>query len=102
MIPEHKYAFYYWLKCPTFTKTEFTKIVEAINNVGLNLVDGFDEESQEFCIKVIRFVPSGIRDVNFCKVKNEVAGKRFLRSFQESLGGRLYFNIKRQELKWNN
>ncbi len=100
MIPEHKYAYYYWLKCVDFSPSEFTKIVEAITNAELNIIDGFDDEDHSFCIKIKKFIPSGIRDVKYCQKRNEEVGKKFIRKLQQNVGGKFYLNVNRKQLKW--
>lgn len=99
MIPEHKYSYYYWLKCVGFNKSEFLKMVEAINNVT-KTVDGYDEEDLEVCLKFSIAKPKTSKEITKCREYNQKAAKQFLSSFQKSLGGRLYLNIRRKEIKF--
>lgn len=100
MIPERKYSYYYWLDCVDFTPTEFSKIVEAIQKV-VPIIDGVDEEDHSLCLRFNMKKPKHSGEINLCKQYNQQVGRKFLNAFQKSLGGKLYFNIKRKQLKWN-
>ena len=99
MIPEHKYSFYYWLKCVDFSQSEFSKIVEAIQK-AVPIIDGVDEEDHSLCLRFNMKKPKYTHEIVSCREYNQRIGKRFLTNFQKSIGGRLYFNIKHKELKW--
>lgn len=99
MIHQHKYAYYYWINCQGFNQSEFQKIVKAISDV-VPIIDGVDEEDHAFCLTFGMNKPQTVEQLNYCRKINEIKARRFLKDFQKSLGGRLYFNIKRHELKW--
>lgn len=100
MIPEHYYAYYYWLECVDFSDSEFSKIIDVIQKV-VPIIDGIDEESHSFCLRFNMRKPKYTHEIKICKEYNTKVGKKFLASFQQSLGGRLYFNIKHKKIKWN-
>lgn len=101
MIPEHLYSYYYWLDCVEFTPTEFSKMVEAIQK-AVPIIDGVDEEDHSLCLRFNMKKPKHSGEINLCKQFNRKIGRKFLSNFQKSLGGRLYFNIAHNKIKWNN
>lgn len=101
MIPEHSYSYYYWLDCVDFTPSEFSKIVEAIQK-AVPIIDGVDEEDHSLCLRFNMKKPKHRGEINLCRQHNQQVGRKFLTTFQRSLGGKLYFNIGRKQLKWIN
>lgn len=100
MIPEHKYAEYYWLTFENFDVEEWERFKKDLSPfTKLFTFDGIDDENQSICFKFARFVPRTGTELTSCKKKNLLYKKEFIKALQQDIRGKVYFNIKRGIIK---
>ena len=99
-IPEHKYVSYYWLKVRNFNDAEWERFKKDLSEFqSLFTYDGIDEEERDICFKFCVSAPKDESQIEKCKKLNEYYKEAFIKEVKKNLHGRVYFNIKRQELK---
>lgn len=100
MIPEHKYAEYYWLTLEGFTEEEWETFKKDMSPFfKLFTFDGIDDEEKSICFKFARFKPANETQITICKKRNLLYKKEFIKAFQQDIRGKVYFNVKRGTIK---
>lgn len=100
MIPEHKYADYYWISLVNFSKEEWERFKQDFSPfTKLMKIDGVDEEETSLCFTFSRYVPKNYLEISKCKKLNTLYKKEFLKALQQDIRGRVYFNVKRGIIK---
>lgn len=100
--PEHSYADYYWITLENFNEEEWERFKQDLSPfTKLFTFDGFDEETKSVCVKFSRYRPKNgtPEEIFYCKKKNSMYKREFLKAFQQDIRGKVYFNIKRGTLK---
>lgn len=100
MIPEHKFAEYYWITLENFTKEEWERFKKDFSPfTKLMNIDGIDEEEKSLCFKFSRAIPKSDVEIKKCKTINQVYKKEFIKALQKDIRGKVYFNASRGLLK---
>lgn len=100
MIPEHKYADYYWITLKGFSTSEWENFKkEMCNFPKAYTYDGLDDEEMTVCFKFSRHIPKNSLEVMKCKKQNTRVKKDVLKAISNNLRGKVYFNVSKGILK---
>lgn len=99
MIPEHKYAVYYWVQMIGFTDEEWDEFKKQMSNFPKAYsYDGVDDEEKTVCFKFKVNIPKNELEIEKCYQANLRIKKDVIKTISNNISGRVYFNSKRGTL----
>lgn len=100
MINPALYAEYYWLTLVDYDDETWEIFKESMGQFPKAYTwDGWDDENHSICFKFATHVPRNESEIKICKERNLKVKRDILKTIENNLHGKVYFNKSKGILK---